>query len=310
MEKMQCRVCKNELNNEFVELQATMYGTKGKFPYFICAKCGCMQIVSMPVSMEEYYDNTEYYAFNMQKRKLKNHLLFSMMKKQVQKWNVLGWLVEWIYPVNYKFYRLVKRECSILDVGCGQGEMLLWLRKLGYQNLQGIDPYLSNDAENEGIRIYKSEILEYQPEQKYDMVTFIHSLEHIFPIHETISKLNEWVKKEGYVVFQLPVLSGYYWKKYGKNLYTLDPPRHFYIHTKESLEQLMIPYGYELVAYETEFDAAIPMMARNIKKGKTEKNQGTGFLSGAVVSLASTSLRKRLKKADDGAIATVVFKKI
>lgn len=110
-------------------------------------------------------------------------------------------------------------------------------------------------------------------------------------------------------MLQLPVWSDYYWEKYGTNLYTLDPPRHFYIHTKDSLQKLMASFSYRLIDYSTEIDVAIPGMAENAAKGDTGKNNGTGFLTGTVTSLTSLGLRKRLRKEEDGAIATAVFQK-
>lgn len=306
-----CRICFNTEKNSVVNLRGTLYGTKGKFRYFICKKCGCMQIVDLPDDIDKYYDNDVYYSFNMENRKLKNFLLFSQMKNQIQKRNLIGTLVQKLYPVNYKFFRYMNPEKDrILDVGCGQGEMLLWLKRLGFKKLQGIDPYLPCDKNLGEIKILKSEILQYQPTEKYDMITFIHSFEHIYDVHLVIEKVNSWVKEGGYLVFQLPFFSKFYWEKYGNALYTLDPPRHFYIHTKESLNTLVQAHGYEMISFETEIDPAIPVMAYNIKHNRTEKNQGTGFLTGALSSICSQFLRKELKANDDGAIATVVFKKI
>ena len=71
----------------------------------------------------------------------------------------------------------------------------------------------------------------------------------------------------------------------------------------------MKPFSYEMISYQTEIDVAIPKMAKNIENNAVEKNTGTGFVSGTLTALTSQKLRKRLKK-EDGAIATVVFKKV
>ena len=79
---------------------------------------------------------------------------------------------------------------------------------------------------------------------------------------------------------------------------------------KKSLQELMKPFSYEMISYQTEIDVAIPKMAKNIENNEVEKNTGTGFVSGTLTALTSQKLRKRLKKEEDGAIATVVFKKV
>lgn len=310
MSKLICRICHNEDGNEEFRLQGTMYGTRGEYPYFLCGKCGCLQIREEVEDISKYYDTDNYYSFNMNKRKLKNELLFLQMKDQVDKADLLGKLVGCLYPVNYYFFRLVEKGDAILDVGCGDGELLRWLKRLGYKNVMGIDPYVGKDViVDNRILVAKGDVRDYDFKDSYKMITLIHSLEHIYRQQEQIAVLNTHLERGGFLVFQLPVLSHYYWNKYGTRLYTLDPPRHFYLHTKKSLLELMKPFPYKLVDYATEIDVAIPEMARNIERGNTKKNGGTGFITGTISALTSGRLRNQLKKADDGAIATVVFQK-
>lgn len=256
-----------------------MYGTTGEYRYF---RCGCLQIEDMPDDIGAFYDTGKYYALNMEKRKLKNKLLYLQMKNQVKHFDLLGKAVQMIYPVNYYFYNLITKSDALLDVGCGEGEML----------------------------VCKGDAKDYRFEHKFKMVTMIHALEHVYEQQMEIAALDKLVENGGYMVFQLPVFSEYYWKEYGQNLYTLDPPRHFYLHTKKSLQELMKPFAYEMISYQTEIDVAIPKMAKNIENNEVEKNTGTGFVSGTLTALTSQQLRKRLKKEEDGAIATVVFKKV
>lgn len=309
---LRCRICHNEQDNELVHLTGTMYGTRGSFDYFFCSKCGCLQIVEEPLNLSEFYDNTKYYSFNMDRRKLRNDLLFSQMKHQLMGHSFLGALVQWIYPVDYRYLRLVSSEDHILDVGCGDGELIRWMMRAGYKNVLGIDPFLSDNVtyQNKVIAL-KGDISDYQfdKDQRFKMITMIHSFEHVYNQREVLMGIDNVLVKDGYLVVQLPGLSKYYWKKYGKLLYTLDPPRHQYIHTKNSLDILMREMNYELVSYSTEIDVAIPKMARNIKKDRVEKNQGTSFVSGTIVSLLSKPLRRRLRREDDGAIITAVYQK-
>lgn len=310
MEKYECRVCENMEGNQPVLLKATMYGTRGEFMYFRCGRCGCLQICEEVKEIEKYYDAGQYYSFHMDRRSLKNRLLFAQLKNQVKGFQPMGALVEFLYPVNYRYLKLVRESDAVLDVGCGDGELLRWMQKLGFQNVMGIDPFVEQDIVQDGkTLVVKGDISSYPLRRSFRMITMIHSLEHIYRQRETIQAMDRYLEPGGYLVLQLPVLSEYYWKKYGTNLYTLDPPRHFYIHTKDSLQRLMEPFPYRLIDYTTEIDVAIPGMAANAAKGDTEKNNGTGFLTGTVSSLTSLGLRKRLRKEEDGAIATAVFQK-
>ncbi len=310
MEELKCRICGNMRQNEKVMLRGTMYGTHGQFSYFLCKKCGCLQICEQKADIEKYYDTNQYYSFNMDKRKLKNKLLLAQLKNQVIGFQVLGALVEFLYPVNYRYLKLIDQSDHVLDVGCGDGELIRWMRQLGFKNAVGIDPYVQRDIVEEGrTLVVKGDVTTYSFERSFRMITMIHSLEHIYLQQETIRALDRYLEPGGFLVIQLPVLSRYYWKKYGINLYTLDPPRHFYLHTRKSLQKLMGEFSYKLIEYTTEIDVAIPHMARNAAKGYTEKNNGTGFVTGSVGALLSLGLRKRLREKEDGAIATAVFQK-
>ncbi len=311
MSQLKCRICGNESDNQLVTLCGTMYGTKGEFEYFICKNCGCLQIKSEVDDIGKYYSSDQYYSFNMNKRQLKNELLFLQMKHQLGKKNILGAMVGSLYPVKYDYFSLVEKEDAILDVGCGDGELLRWLKRTGYKDVLGIDPFLENDVVlDDKLFAVKGEVQTYAFDRSFKMITLIHSLEHVFPQYEHIKALDKILSVGGYMVFQLPVFSKYYWEKYGRNLYTLDPPRHFYLHTEKSLQELMKPFGYELVDFSTEIDVAIPELAKNIQKGQTEKNSGTSLVSGTINALKSGNLRKKLKAENDGAIATVIFKKV
>ena len=304
-----CKICENEKNNREVTLNGTLYGTRGYFQYFICNGCGALQIKRVPENIGDYYSTDNYYSFNMDKRELRNELLFCELKEQYGQKNLAGKLMKIIYPVDYSFLKTIGKECRILDVGCGDGQFLKWLNRMGYRQLYGFEPFIDNDISIGNIRILKTDVLGYKGSARFDVITMIHSLEHIYEQRDTIRKVSQMLVDGGKLIIQLPFFSQYYWRKYGNCLYTLDPPRHFFIHTYKSIEHLMISEGLRIIYFNTEFDPAVPQMARNIRKGHTEKNTGTGFLSGTWESIRSCNMRKVLKEQKDGAIATFVLEK-
>lgn len=305
-----CRICGNEQDNKDVKLQGAFYGTKGEFDYFICSKCGCLQITKLPEDIGRYYDSEQYYSFNMDKRSTKNKLLFMQLKNQIKEKNLVGALVQNLYPVDYSAFANLSASDAILDIGCGQGELLKWLEMLGFTNLEGVEPFIDKDYTGEnGIRIFKSEVCDFKPEHKYKLISFMHSLEHIYDVKEVVSTVADWVEDDGVIAITIPFFSNYYWEKYGVYLHILDPPRHFYLHTKKSVCKLMEEVGFELKYFDTEINPSIPWMARNNKLGKGEKNGGANFVLDSIISLTSKGLRRKLKKQEDGAIATFVFAK-
>lgn len=125
------------------------------------------------------------------------------------------------YYKNYKIpFYLQKRlpsnkEARILDFGCGFGQILKELRRLGYKNIFGAD------VDKEAIRFCKSQgfsvidisdLNEFVHNYKsyFDMIIMSHVLEHIpkDEIIPTLRKLKQVLKDEGIIFIMVPNAQG------------------------------------------------------------------------------------------------------
>ena len=94
-------------------------------------------------------------------------------------------------PDFYKDFRLPvylknrlprDKSARILDIGCGFGQMLREIRKLGYTNLSGVDIESSavDHCLSQGLSVSRiTDIKEYRPDNTFDVVIMSHVLEHI-----------------------------------------------------------------------------------------------------------------------------------
>lgn len=73
----------------------------------------------------------------------------------------------------------INYNSKILDVGCGVGNYLLALKRIGFKNLIGVDPYINKEITDGDVKIYKKTINELTDSQKHDFIMFNHSFEHI-----------------------------------------------------------------------------------------------------------------------------------
>ena len=74
-------------------------------------------------------------------------------------------------------YPEVTQNAKILDVGCGDGSFLNNLFQLGFVNLTGIDPFLTNEySVDDKLRIRKADI--YQIDETFDCIILKGTLEH------------------------------------------------------------------------------------------------------------------------------------
>ena len=111
------------------------------------------------------------------------------------------------------------------------------LRKLGMKNLLGVDPFIAKDIEYEnGLRIQKKEIKDV--DGKWDIVMFHHSFEHISDPAKTLATVSGLLTPNGYCVIRIPIVSSYAWNHYKVNWAQLDAPRHYFLHSVESMNIL------------------------------------------------------------------------
>jgi 2-polyprenyl-3-methyl-5-hydroxy-6-metoxy-1,4-benzoquinol methylase len=258
MEKA-CKICGNTENNTLYKVREMFMGLREKFTYQLCGSCGCMQLINVPDELGEYYPADKYYSFNTANvkkvsgetlRKIKaEYLLFN-------KHRILGRALSIGYNIPEYFSWLknanVNFDDAILDVGCGDGGLLVGLAKIGFTNLTGIDPYNEQDnIDYGGVKIYKKTIFEL--DGSFNFIMLNHVFEHLDNPKETLERLYQMLKPDSYLLIRTPVMGTYAWKKYQENWMQLDAPRHLIIHSIKSMNIVAEQTGF--VIQKTVFDS-------------------------------------------------------
>ncbi|WP_187146227.1 class I SAM-dependent methyltransferase [Thermococcus onnurineus] len=140
----------------------------------------------------------------------------------------------------------ISKTSKILDVGCGNGDLLFILRDIGFRNLLGVDPFIERDIVDNGVTILKRTIHELPGTQKFNLIMFHHSFEHLPDQLETLKKAKQLLADNGTILIRMPVKSDEIWKKYGVNWVQIDAPRHVIVHTVRSFEILSEKAGLKI----------------------------------------------------------------
>jgi 2-polyprenyl-3-methyl-5-hydroxy-6-metoxy-1,4-benzoquinol methylase len=244
-------VCDSALAKRFAAREM-MFGMRDVFEYGECTGCGAVQLCELPTDMARYYPS-DYYAFASERRTgLRMFVRRTRHRLTQGRTDVLARLAQRLKPhpaVAWIRRTGMRKDSRVLDVGSGDGHLLLDLHEAGFRHLTGVDAYVADTVEPApGVRVVKGSIGDMQP--SYDVLIFRHSLEHMPNQRETMAHAARLMAEDGWCVIAVPTISSYAWEHYGSDWVQLDAPRHIVLHSIESLRLLGKGAGLRLVAVE------------------------------------------------------------
>ncbi len=255
-----CRICGNSTNNLSFIAKERMLGMNDEFDYFECSNCLCIQISEIPKDIDRYYP-VNYYSykepvFASKLTGIRYFLKKSLAGYSLGRFNLVGFLLSQFYenPFTWLKPNVVNFKSKILDVGSGTGRLLLSMKRSGYQNLTGIDPYNSEDIfYDSGVKVFKKDIFEI--DEQFDLIMLHHSFEHMQNPKAILEEIRKHIAPEGNIIIRVPVANSYAWRKYKTHWVQLDAPRHFFLHTIKSMNILANECALKIQSAEHESTA-------------------------------------------------------
>jgi SAM-dependent methyltransferase len=312
----QCRVCGHEEENRRFIAREMYFGWKDPFEYFECADCGCVQIATIPEDLGKYYP-PDYYSFSRPARidkpvvpgwrKLRNRALLGQavpFRALITRLSPGPGYFSWFHGLSLRL------DSNILDVGCGAGSLLLRMRRAGFANLTGVDPYIAEEIDyGDGLKILKADYSSLN--ERFDLVMSHHSFEHMPDPLRSLSDMAGLLKPGGALLIRIPVAGGYAWRKYRQHLVSLDPPRHLHLHTIRSMALLAAACGLSIdrVFYDSDAQqiTTSELYLRGIAQKDAALHMGTVFSSKEMAEIYA--FVKKLNARRDGDTAVFVLRR-
>ena len=141
----------------------------------------------------------------------------------------------------------VRLGSAILDVGCGNGDLITKLGGAGLTSLTGIDPFTAESRSlGHHVQLVKETV--YEHKGAYDIVMLHHSFEHMANPEAALTEVQRLLKPDGWAMIRIPISDSFVWGYYGVDWVQLDPPRHLFIHTRKGMGALAGRVGLELIS--------------------------------------------------------------
>ena len=191
---------------------------------------------------------------------------------------------------------------SILDVGAGTGDFLQTCKNNSWK-VFGTEPNQGarNLALQKGIELYEN--LSDLSNQKFDVITLWHVLEHVDNLFEVIEQLHNLLHENGRLVIAVPNHKSYDANYYKEFWAAYDVPRHLWHFSQNSISKLFSEFNFKVEkTLPMKFDAYyVSLLSEKYKSGRMKPISAfyIGWLSNLKAKSTSeySSLIYILKKA-------------
>jgi 2-polyprenyl-3-methyl-5-hydroxy-6-metoxy-1,4-benzoquinol methylase/ribosomal protein S27E len=248
-----CRICGGTAGEIHI-IREMMFGTRDEFRYVQCSECEALQLQNPPQDWSRYY-RADYYAQGVAAqpsgirqllRNLRNRGTFLPAADPISRilaarnpYPIAG-AAEWFRHIP------IRADSRILDVGCGDGMIVQDLSTLGYRKVLGIDPFLATERTVAGgAQLRRADVSEI--DGSFDVIMMHHSFEHVPDANVTLSAVARLLDDDGWALIRIPTVSSWAWKHYGTNWVQADAPRHFCLHSLQSIGIVAERSGLEIV---------------------------------------------------------------
>jgi 2-polyprenyl-3-methyl-5-hydroxy-6-metoxy-1,4-benzoquinol methylase len=258
MEYINCIICNRNDSEQFLTGRDFRYNTSEEtFTIVKCKRCGLLYVNHRPTKDEigQYYpDNYRTRETLKSAVQIENKIKKYYKTKRSRLFFKNPWYID--LPIG----------TTVLDIGCGAGELLLRLKELGC-NAYGIDvdeitsKYLSKTMNLKVINCDIDNGTQFQADF-FDVIIMQHSLEHVHNPLNVLTEVSRIIKPKGILIIGVPNIDSYISQVTRENWGDLDIPRHLFHFTPSTISALLNTVGFSIETIQHEFRISRPSLKR------------------------------------------------
>ncbi len=228
-----CPICNSENIEIYCENGDFLFKlTDKKFNLKRCKKCGgiFLDYQFKEGELESFYPS-EYWSGSNKKR---DNKLENLYRKLVIKHHI------------FFVKKVLKKGDSILDIGCGDGIFLRNLNKKNEYKAFCLEGYNKNVVPVNFKLIPKKIEEDFKIEEKFDVITAFHLLEHLRNPEFFIKKVKKLLKPEGSLILQIPNTNSLQSRFFKCKWTGIDIPRHLINYSDENIKILLDKFNFKI----------------------------------------------------------------
>lgn len=211
-----CLVCKN---------QAPLFCKKSDFEIYKCRNCGFGFTSQLKEQIGQYHRDESYIE--------EEDLFKNIFKKRVKK------ITKFLKPGK------------VLEVGCSTGLMLSLFKDLGW-TVAGIEisKTAANAARDRGVEVIESPFEKVNISDKFDLIIFNHTLEHLKDPFLVLKKAKGLLKPKGIIYLDFPNFDSLGAKTLKGNWPLLLPKEHLWHFTEKAVRLIFRNQDFKTIYVE------------------------------------------------------------
>jgi len=244
------------------------------FDLWQCGDCAFVftQNPPSPADCGRYYESEEYISHSNTKSTLRDHLYHRARDYMLErKWKII------------QKHTSIKDGGSLLDMGSGTGYFLNHVTNKGWraEGIEMSDTAREHGVNNFGIKAHQPDTL-WEMDQKFDVITLWHVLEHLYDFHRYVARFKAILKDGGLLIIAVPNRQSKDADHYGSDWAAYDVPRHLWHFTPSDLDYIALKHDFQMIK-----KYAMPLDAFYVSMLSEQYQNGSPIVGGTVRGLAS-----------------------